>query len=87
MPQLPENLGKLMLVSFRVMICEEFRLDLVDGVSLGVNGKDQSALCQGPGLLAGAPGFRGDLCGVVLFELVWGVQVLLTDLVNGVDVV
>lgn len=57
MPQLTENLGKLMLASFRVMICEEFRFDLVDGVSLGVDGKDQSALCQGPGLLAGAPGF------------------------------
>jgi len=57
MPQLTENLGKLMLASFRVMICEEFRFDLVDGVSLGVDGKDQSALCHGPGLLAGAPGF------------------------------
>ena len=57
MPQLPENLGKLMLVSFRVNVCEEFRLDLVDCVSFGVDGKDQSALCQGPGLLAGAPGF------------------------------
>lgn len=76
-----------MLVSFRVMICEEFRLYLVDGVSFGVDGKDQSALCHGPGLLAGAPGFRCDLCGVVLFKFEWGVEVLLTDLVDGVDVV
>jgi hypothetical protein len=40
MPKLPEKLGKLMLASFRLIFCEEFRLDLVDGVSFGVDGKD-----------------------------------------------